>query len=42
MNGQNLVHDEVADETGGHAFYGSNDLAGDSPRPPTTARLITP
>jgi VWFA-related protein len=29
MNEQNLVLDEVADETGGHAFYGSNDLAGD-------------
>jgi VWFA-related protein len=29
MNEQNLVLDEVADATGGHAFYGSNDLAGD-------------
>jgi len=29
MNEQNLVLDVVAEATGGHAFYGSNDLAGD-------------
>ena len=42
MNEQNLVLDEVADATGGHAFYGSNDLAGDVAKATDEGEFTTP